>query len=155
MIRRPPRSTLFPYTTLFRSFSETEDESEVTITDTRGALLTVTEKGFGKRSPVSAYRLQSRGGVGVTNIKVTDKNGKVAGIAHVSDDDQILVISEQGMIIRVPVSTIRSMGRNTQGVRVINLDDADVVVAAIKIVEKEAPDENGETAPPEEPEPIH
>jgi len=134
---------------------ETEDESEVTITDTRGALLTVTEKGFGKRSPVSAYRLQSRGGVGVTNIKVTDKNGKVAGIAHVSDDDQILVISEQGMIIRVPVSTIRSMGRNTQGVRVINLDDADVVVAAIKIVEKEAPDENGETAPPEEPEPIH
>jgi DNA gyrase subunit A len=63
-------------------------------------MLTVTERGFGKRTPVSMYRLQSRGGMGVTNIKITEKNGKVAGIAHVVGDEQILLITEQGMIIR-------------------------------------------------------
>ncbi|HKO55600.1 MAG TPA: DNA gyrase subunit A, partial [Thermoanaerobaculia bacterium] len=88
------------------------DESVEAIADDRGYILTITERGFGKRSPVSAYRLQSRGGMGVTNIKVTEKNGKVAGIAHVQGDEQVLLITEQGMIIRVPVSGIRSMSRN-------------------------------------------
>ena len=79
--------------------TETED-AEVVASDDRGQVLTVTEKGFGKRTPVSAYRLQSRGGIGVTNIKTTDKNGKVAGISYVFEDDQVLLITEQGMIIR-------------------------------------------------------
>jgi len=129
--------------------SEVESDDTLDIpADSRGYLLTVTEKGFGKRSPVSAYRLQSRGGMGVINIKTTDKTGKVAGIAHVFDDDQLLVISEQGMIIRFPVAGVRSMGRNTQGVRLINLDETDKVVAAMKIVDKEEP--VGEEPAPED-----
>jgi len=131
------------------------DEALDVPADSRGYIITVTEKGFGKRSPVSIYRLQSRGGMGVINIKTTDKNGKVAGIAHVSSDDQLLVISEQGMIIRFPVSGVRSMGRNTQGVRLINLDETDRVVAALKLVKEQVIDEAGEesveTPPPEPP----
>ncbi|HUP48355.1 MAG TPA: DNA gyrase subunit A [Thermoanaerobaculia bacterium] len=119
--------------------AEVESDEEIVAADWRGSILTVTEKGFGKRSPVSSYRLQSRGGMGVINIKTTDKNGKVAGISHVADDDQVLIISEQGMIIRFPVAGVRSMGRNTQGVRLINLEEPDRVVAAMKIVDSEQP----------------
>jgi DNA gyrase subunit A len=113
------------------------DDVEVIASDERGQVLTVTEKGFGKRTPVSAYRLQSRGGIGVTNIKTTDKNGKVAGISYVFEDDQVLLITEQGMIIRTNVADIRSIGRSTQGVRVINIDENDSVVAAVKLVDKD------------------
>jgi DNA gyrase subunit A len=104
------------------------------------------------------YRLQSRGGMGVTNIKLTEKNGRVAGISHVTGDEQILLITEQGMIIRTNVSDLRSMGRSTQGVRVINVDENDRVVGLVKLNEKDEgdpadqPEEGGsETAPPEEP----
>jgi DNA gyrase subunit A len=113
------------------------DDVEVIASDERGQVLTITEKGFGKRTPVSAYRLQSRGGIGVTNIKTTDKNGKVAGISYVFEDDQVLLITEQGMIIRTNVADIRSIGRSTQGVRVINIDENDLVVAAVKLVDKD------------------
>jgi len=119
---------------------EVDSEAEMFATDNRGYILTVTERGFGKRTPVSTYPLVHRGGMGVINIKVTDKNGKVAGIAHVIDDDQLLLITEQGMIIRISVRDLRSMGRSTQGVRVINVEENDRVVAAVKLVEKE---ENG------------
>jgi DNA gyrase subunit A len=117
--------------------TEPEDGDEIITSDERGQVLTITEKGFGKRTPVSAYRLQSRGGIGVTNIKTTGKNGKVAGISYVFEDDQVLLITEQGMIIRTNVADIRSIGRNTQGVRVINIDEADLVVAAVKLVDKD------------------
>src|SRR5712691_3639779 len=116
--------------------SELDEGEEIVASDERGQVLTITEKGFGKRTPVSAYRLQSRGGIGVTNIKTTDKNGKVAGISYVFEDDQVLLITEQGMIIRTNVADIRSIGRNTQGVRVINIDENDLVVAAVKLVDK-------------------
>ncbi|HEY8848885.1 MAG TPA: DNA gyrase C-terminal beta-propeller domain-containing protein, partial [Thermoanaerobaculia bacterium] len=118
---------------------EVESDEEMVATDGRGYIFAVTEKGFGKRTPVSAYPLVHRGGMGVINIKVTDKNGKVAGIAHVSDDDQLLLITEQGMIIRTNVADLRSMGRSTQGVRVINVEENDRVVAAVKLVENEEP----------------
>jgi DNA gyrase subunit A len=123
--------------------------------DPRGSIFTVTEKGFGKRTPVSAYPVKHRGGYGVIDIKTTDRNGNVAGITHVSDEDQVLLITEQGMIIRVPVTSIRSVGRNTHGVRVINLDEGDTVVGAVKLVEKEQPEENGagDETPGAEPEP--
>ncbi len=124
----------------------TEDESEeILATDDAGQAFTVTERGFGKRTPVTAYRLQSRGGMGVTNIKVTEKNGKVAGIAHVTGDEQVLLITEQGMIIRVECAGIRVIGRSTQGVRIINVEENDRVVAAIKLVEREQ-DEEGTPA---------
>ncbi len=121
--------------------TDAELGSELAASDTRGQVLTITEKGFGKRTPVSAYRLQSRGGIGVTNIKTTDKNGKVAGISYVFQDDQVLLITEQGMIIRTNVADIRSIGRNTQGVRVINIDENDLVVAAVKLVDTDDGDE--------------
>ena len=132
--------------------AEAEIESEETPAETtveevtgdnRGYIFTVTEKGFGKRTPVSAYPTKHRGGYGVIDIKTTERNGKVAGIAHVADEDQVLLITEQGMIIRVPVETIRSIGRNTQGVRVIDIDEEDTVVAAVKVFDKEQPEGNG------------
>jgi len=153
---------------------EGESDEEIAVSDDRGQILTVTEKGFGKRTPVSMYRLQSRGGLGVSNIKITEKNGKVAGISHVAGDEQLLLITEQGMIIRVNVSDLRSMGRSTQGVRIINLDENDIVVGAVKIHDRDNGDDelppdpmngatsgdsdadidtdiNGETEPEEEP----
>ena len=127
---------------------ETAPDAVVEVTgDARGYIFTVTEKGFGKRTPVSAYPVKHRGGYGVIDIKTTERNGSVAGIAHVSDEDQVLLITEQGMIIRTPVDTIRSIGRNTQGVRVINLDDNDTVVAAVKVVEKEQPEDESPDSP--------
>ncbi|HVR42972.1 MAG TPA: DNA gyrase subunit A [Thermoanaerobaculia bacterium] len=102
-----------------------------------GEILTVTEKGFGKRTAVSEYRLQGRGGSGVINIRTTDRNGKVAGITHVSGDEQILVITEQGKIIRCATDGIRETGRAAQGVRLIHIEEGDRVVAAVKIVERD------------------
>ncbi len=106
-----------------------------------GEILTVTERGFGKRTEVGAYRLQTRGGSGIINVKTTDKNGRVAGILQVQEGDEILLISQNGKIIRLAASSIRSVGRASQGVRVINLDDSDRLVGAVKLMEK---DENGD-----------
>jgi DNA gyrase subunit A len=121
---------------------ESEDETTLAADD-RGYILTITEKGFGKRTPVTSYRLQRRGGLGLSNLKVTDKNGKVASIAHVGVDEQILLITEQGMMIRTDVESIRIAGRKTQGVRVINIAEDDTVVAAVKLLEREQPEDNG------------
>jgi DNA gyrase subunit A len=127
---------------------EVESDVEVVATDDRGYILTVTDKGMGKRTPVASYPLVHRGGMGVINIKVTDKGGKVAGIAHVFNDEQILLITEQGMIIRTNVNDLRSMSRSTQGVRVINVEDTDSVVAVVKLIEKE---QGGDDEPAIEP----
>jgi DNA gyrase subunit A len=130
----------------------TEAESDEIVAETivdndpYGQILTVTEKGFGKRTPIRSYRLTSRGAQGVSNIRLTDKNGKVAGAAHVYAGDQLLLITEQGMMIRVACDDIRSMGRNTQGVRVINIDEGDTVVAAVKVVDREDDKEPLETS---------
>jgi len=113
----------------------------------------VTENGYGKRTPVSAYPTKHRGGYGVIDIKTNERNGKVAGMAVVFDEDQVLLITEQGMIIRVPVSSMLQKGRNIQGLRVVKLDEGDRVVAAVKVVEKEQP-EDGDEAPVTE-EPVH
>ena len=129
---------------------EGESDEEIAVSDDRGQILTVTEKGFGKRTPVSMYRLQSRGGMGVTNIKITEKNGKVAGISHVNGDEQMMLITEQGMIIRVNVSDFRAVGRSTQGVRIIHLDENDIVVGAVKIHDRDNGDDdlpNGDDEP--------
>jgi len=126
---------------------ETEaDENAEVAGDTRsGYIFTVTENGYGKRSPVSAYPTKHRGGFGVIDIKTNERNGRVAGMAVVFDEDQLLLITEQGMLIRVPVSSIPSKGRNIMGVRVVKLDENDRVVAAVKLIEKESPEgeENG------------
>ncbi len=116
-------------------------------------LLTVTEKGYGKRSEVNDYRLINRGGSGVTNIKITEKNGKVVSIKVVNEADEIMLISKNGVIIRTPVSGISVVGRNTQGVRIMNLDESDRLATVARIINDEVvlekkeefkPDENGD-----------
>src|SRR3984893_3905873 len=117
---------------------------EMDVVEEKGHLLTVTEKGYGKRSEASEYRFQGRGGSGVINIKVTDKNGPVSGIKSVSDADQLLLITQSGMLIRIKVKDIRETGRAAQGVRLINLDEGDRVVAVAKLAEPEAIEEDGQ-----------
>ncbi|HVT03444.1 MAG TPA: DNA gyrase subunit A [Thermoanaerobaculia bacterium] len=111
-----------------------------------GEILTITECGFGKRTSVDEYRLQTRGGTGVINIKTTEKNGKVVAITCVAPDDEVLLITKYGKMIRVACSTIRSVGRSTQGVKLIQLEKEDAVVSAVKLVEKE----NGEEELPDD-----
>ena len=101
-----------------------------------GTLLTVTAKGYAKRTDLDEYRVQSRGGVGLKNLEVTDKNGKVVGIAQVHDDEELLVMTEQGKILRTPANQIRTIGRATQGVRVMDLEGEDTVVS-VALVEKD------------------
>ncbi|MBD3304526.1 DNA gyrase subunit A [Candidatus Woesearchaeota archaeon] len=100
-------------------------------------LLTATEKGYGKRTPIKEYRLTSRGGVGVINIKVTDKNGKAVTIKSVNEDDEIILISQHGIVIRTAAKGVSITGRATQGVRVMKLEDKDKLVAAAKIAKEE------------------
>ncbi len=97
-------------------------------------ILTVTGQGFGKRTLFKEYRLQSRGGKGIINIKVTGKNGEAVGLKTVSDKDEIMLMTEKGMIVRSPVKDIRSTGRSTQGVRLMRLDAGDKVASVAKIV---------------------
>ncbi|MCK5551666.1 MAG: DNA gyrase subunit A, partial [Deltaproteobacteria bacterium] len=91
-------------------------------------VLTVTEKGFGKRTETSAYRAQNRGGKGIITIKTTRRNGKVVGIKQVVNEDELVLISAKGKIIRLRASDISVMGRNTQGVKLIGMDSAETVV---------------------------
>jgi DNA gyrase subunit A len=109
-----------------------------------GDILVVTDLGFGKRTPVAEFRAQQRGGIGITLVRLTEKNGSVAGIRHVHDDDQILLLSLSGMLIRMHVDEISRIGRATQGVRLIRLDDDDQVVAIAKLVEDEESDDEDE-----------
>ena len=96
-------------------------------------VLTACVNGFGKRTPVEDYRLIRRGGKGVINIKTTDRNGDVVGMKAVCDDDELMLITQKGILIRTRVTEIRETGRNAQGVRLIKLDDGDRLVAMAKI----------------------
>lgn len=100
-------------------------------------LLSVTENGFGKRSNISDYRVTNRGGKGVINIKATERNGKVVSIKEVIDEDELMVITQKGIIIRQPIKQIKVIGRNTQGVKLINLDEGDKVVDVARVVKSE------------------
>lgn len=102
-----------------------------------GTLLTSTEKGYGKRTDTSEYRQQSRGGKGVMTIRVTDKNGPVVGIKQVTDDDDVMLISEQGKLIRMKAKDISVIGRATQGVRLIHMDSGEKLVALAKVITEE------------------
>jgi DNA gyrase subunit A len=111
-----------------------------------GTLLTVAQNGYGKRTEIGEYRLQTRGGIGLINIQTSDRNGKVVGIAYVHDDDELMIISQQGMILRMRAGDVRAIGRATQGVRLIEMEEGDEVVAIAKLAEKEV--ENGDDAVP-------
>jgi len=113
------------------------------IVEEKAALFTVCENGYGKRTGLENYRPQSRGGVGLKNIKTTARNGKVVALKAVQNKDDLMMITAKGMIIRTGLDQIRSIGRNTQGVRLIKLKPDDKLVAAEKIVAEDADNPKG------------
>ncbi len=113
-------------------------------------ILTVTEKGYGKRSTLDDYRSQGRGGKGIFTLKITEKNGRVTGMAQVSEDDEIILITSNGKVLRIRARDISVQGRNTQGVRLFDIEADDKVVSFAKLVEREEEKEPaGEKTAPE------
>lgn len=125
---------------------EGDKVKDLAIVDEEPTLLTVCRNGYGKRTAFDEYRLQGRGGKGIINIKTTERNGIVVGMKPVSDKDDVMVITQEGMVVRTPVKSVRSQSRNTQGVRIISLSANDKVVS-IAVVEHEDDDEKTSAAP--------
>jgi len=109
-----------------------------------GTVLTVTENGYGKKTSLDEYRVQSRGGKGLINIKTSGRNGKVVGVKFLKGDEGVMLITEKGMIIRLNTADISTIGRNTQGVRLIQLEEGDHLVSVARLAERE----EGEDVPP-------
>ncbi len=129
---------------------------DMVIAEQKAALLTVCQKGYGKRTGLENYRVQNRGGVGLINIKTTARNGKVVALKTVQYTDELMMITAKGIIIRTGLDQIRSIGRNTQGVRLIKMKPGDELVAAAKIISEEINNSNNkkpDTEPKPEPEP--
>ena len=125
----------------------------IVIVDKNATLLTVCENGFGKRTDYSEYSVQRRSGQGVINIKTTDRNGKVVALINVSDEDEFMMMTANGMIIRSAIKAIRSIGRNTQGVRLISLKQGDKLVSVAPVVSDESEDSEGAETQTDEAEP--
>jgi DNA gyrase subunit A len=106
-----------------------------------GTILTVTENGYGKRTPVDEYRLQSRGGKGLINIKTSGRNGDVVGVKFLAGDEGVMLITGRGMIIRLNTADISTIGRNTQGVRLIQLEEGDQLKSVARLAEREGEEE--------------
>jgi DNA gyrase subunit A len=111
---------------------------------TDASILTITQCGYGKRSPCDEYRIQSRGGSGIITMKVSDRNGPVVGVMQVTDADDIMLVTDSGKVIRSRAKEIPTIGRNTQGVRLISLDGGEKVVSVARLAEEE--DEEGDEA---------
>ncbi len=137
---------------------------DMVVTQPTKSLLTVCENGYGKRTPVDEYRLTRRGGKGVINIRTTDRNGPVVALRAVTDEDALMLITSEGILMRMDISELREIGRATQGVRLIRVDEADRVVAVARVPgaqeereidavideDEDAPDADA-AEPPEEP----
>lgn len=123
----------------------------MTVTKDEGELLVVTENGFGKKTDISEYKIQSRGGLGVRNYKISEQTGNIVGIGIVTDKDDIMIITSEGIIIRMSTEGISSIGRSTKGVRLMRLgDDVKVVsIATTEHEEEETAEENNEAEQPE------
>jgi DNA gyrase subunit A len=119
----------------------------VLMPDASETLLTVCEKGYGKRTPTSDYPLKGRGGMGVITIKTTERNGNVVGVRIVSDQDDLMIITSGGKIIRMPVRGIPAIGRNTQGVRLIRFDEGEKVAMVERLAEQEEEEAGKEVDP--------
>jgi DNA gyrase subunit A len=117
----------------------------VDLTQKGNLILSVTENGYGKRTPADEYRLINRGGKGVINVKTTERVGKVVAIALVDENSQVMLISQYGKIIRMDSKTIRESGRNAQGVRLLHMEPGDRVAAAVVLAPEEEPNGNGGT----------
>ena len=122
-----------------RAISLRDDDAVVAMEVLRptGTILSVTEQGYGKRTGLDEYRLQSRGGVGIINIQTSDRNGQVIGVVQVTDDDELMLITQQGKILRMASKDIRTIGRATQGVRLIDIEGDDRAVSIARLAEKE------------------
>lgn len=119
------------------ALQENDKVKDLVVVDKGATLLTVCENGFGKRTSFDEYRLQGRGGQGIINIKVNERNGKVVGLKVVRDEDELMMITSGGMVIRTPISQIRTIGRNTQGVKLISFKEGDKLVAVASVVAEE------------------
>jgi DNA gyrase subunit A len=119
----------------------------------KSTLLAVTEKGMGKRSELDEYRVQHRGGRGIITLKRTDKTGDIVALKEVLPDDELMMITKKGIMIRVPVEGIRISGRNTQGVKVMNLGPGDLLVDVARVVKEDEDDEGGSDADGDETKP--
>jgi len=117
---------------------------DLVVTSEAASLLTVCQNGYGKRTQVGEYRKTRRGGKGVINIKATERNGKVVALKSVVDTDELLFISARGIVLRTDLSAVREIGRATQGVRLIRLDEGDQVVAVAKIIPEEDEADGGD-----------
>jgi DNA gyrase subunit A len=118
--------------------------------DSTTSILTVTEGGYGKRTPVGEYRIQGRGGKGIISVKTTERNGLAVGFLQVRDDDQIMLMAAQGKVLRCKVDDIREIGRNTQGVRILDLDgEGDRVVGVARLAEVVEREDAGSEETPE------
>jgi len=111
---------------------------DMVVVDRHATLLTVCENGYGKRTDFDEYRAQSRGGLGLINIKTSERNGKVVGLMAVSDEDETMMMTSGGMVIRMPTKGIRTIGRNTQGVRMIRLKEGDRLMAMARVMREES-----------------
>ncbi|MEO8664961.1 MAG: DNA gyrase C-terminal beta-propeller domain-containing protein, partial [Ignavibacteria bacterium] len=109
----------------------------VAVTRPSATILVITDKGYGKRSELGAYRVTNRGGKGVITVKTTDKVGKLISIKEVTDSDDLMIITSKGILIRQKMKDIRVMGRNAQGVRVIRLGESDTISAVARIMEED------------------
>jgi DNA gyrase subunit A len=107
-------------------------------------MLSVSEQGYGKQTSISTYRLQSRGGKGVINMKTTEKTGKVVAVFPVDAESEIMIITQQAKLIRLEADKIRKTGRSAQGVRLIKTDEGDMVTSA-SLVDPSSEEENEET----------
>jgi len=110
-----------------------------------GTVLTVTANGFGKRTPIDEYRVQTRGGKGLINIKTRGRNGPVVGVEYLRGEEGVMLITGRGMIIRLDTADIATIGRNTQGVRLIQLEEGDQLVSVDRVAEREDADDGGGT----------
>jgi DNA gyrase subunit A len=128
------------------SLDENEFVIGMEIIDENSEILTVTSRGYGKRSAAEEYRKQSRGGKGILAMKLTEKTGDIMGILPVTDKDDLMIITDKGQVIRTKISGISLLGRNTQGVRLINVKPDEKVVAVEKIAESEDDGTDGETS---------
>jgi DNA gyrase subunit A len=113
------------------------------VTSPGGTVLTVSENGYGKRTEIEEYRVQSRGGKGLINIKTSGRNGPVVGVKFLHGDEGVMLITEKGMIIRLNTADISTIGRNTQGVRLIQLEEGDHLVSVARLAEREEAEEPG------------
>jgi DNA gyrase subunit A len=107
------------------------------VTDGEDSILTATEKGFGKRTALDEYRSQARGGLGVISIKTSDRNGKVVGAIQVTDEDEMMLISNKATLVRARAADVSIIGRNTQGVTLIKIAKGEKLVSVAKIAETE------------------